>query len=126
MLRSRVVGTLGWTRYCFGKPDTNKRDLNAYVAHCPQSLNAMTLNRAFMKVFYEIALNPAYVGNFHLLGQIHDSILFEYRTGYEHVVNEVKEFMEIPIDIVGYDGVQRRFTVPAAAKYGGERWSDLG
>jgi len=29
-----------WTRYCFGKPDKNKSDLNAYVAHCPQSLNA--------------------------------------------------------------------------------------
>jgi hypothetical protein len=29
-----------WTRYCFGKPDSNKLDLNSLVAHCPQSLNS--------------------------------------------------------------------------------------
>ena len=62
-----------WTRYCFGKPDQSKSDLNSYVAHCPQSLNARTLNEAFMRVFYEIAIpNPT---TFRLHAQIHDSIL---------------------------------------------------
>lgn len=117
----------GWVRYCFGKPDKNKRDLNAYVAHCPQSLNAMTLNTAFMRVFYEIALpNPT---TFHLLAQIHDSILFEFAEGYEHHAEQVRKCMEIPVEVVGYDGVTREFTVPAAIKAGADgkgslRWSD--
>lgn len=104
----------GWTRYCFGKPDKNKRDLNAYVAHVPQSLNAMTLNKAWMCIFYDLAFRE----DFKLLAQVHDSILFQVKVGSEHLIEEVKKRMEIPVTIVGYDGVTRTFTVPAAAKAG--------
>lgn len=106
----------GWSRYCFSDPAASKRALNAYVAHPPQSLNAMTLNKAFMKVFYEIALPEA--KDFKLLAQIHDSILFQVRIGREDLIQKVKEAMEIPVLIEGYDGKTRRFTVPAAAKAG--------
>lgn len=114
----------GWTRYCFGSPDKNKRDLNAYVAHVPQSLNAMTLNAAFMQVFYDLAFKPEYK----LLCQIHDSILFQVKIGHEYLIEETKKRMEIPVEIVAYDGVTRTFTVPAAAKAGKDgngatRWS---
>ena len=131
MLASRAVhdcdyqaSKRGWTRYCFGSPDKNKRDLNAYVAHVPQSLNAMTLNKAFMLVFYDLAFKP----EFKLLAQIHDSILFQTKIGHEYLIDEVKKRMEIPVTIQGYDGVTRTFTVPAAAKAGkdgngAERWS---
>jgi DNA polymerase I-like protein with 3'-5' exonuclease and polymerase domains len=112
----------GWTRYCFGRPDLNKSDLNAYVAHPPQSLNAMTLNKAFMIVFYKIALPN--VGNFKLCAQIHDSILFQVRKGHEHLAQQVKEAMEIPVTVVGYDMKERTFTVPAALKGGADRWSE--
>ena len=117
----------GWTRYCFGDPAKNKRDLNAYVAHVPQSLNAMTLNKAFMTVFYEVALPN--VGKFKLLAQIHDSILGQVAEGSEHLIEEVKKRMEIPVTIKAYDGVTRTFVVPAAAKAGKDglgslRWSD--
>lgn len=132
MLQSRAVhdapyqaSTKGWTRYCFGSPDKNKRDLNAYVAHVPQSLNAMTLNKAFMLVFYDLAFKP----EFKLLAQIHDSILFQTKIGHEYLIEEVKKRMEIPVTIQGYDGVTRTFTVPAAAKAGKDgngaaRWSE--
>lgn len=132
MLRSRAVhdcnyqaSKSGWTRYCFGSPDKNKRDLNAYVAHVPQSLNAMTLNKAFMLVFYDLAFKP----EFKLLAQIHDSILFQTKIGHEYLIEEVKKRMEIPVTIQGYDGVTRTFTVPAAAKAGKDgngaaRWSE--
>lgn len=115
----------GWTRFCFGKPDKNKSDLNAYVAHVPQSLNAMTLNKAFMQVFYELAFRD----DFKLLCQIHDSILFQTKIGSEHLIQRVKELMEIPVTIEGYDGITRTFTVPAAAKAGKDgngalRWSE--
>lgn len=105
-----------WTRYCFGNPDKNKSDLNSYVAHCPQSLNARTLNEAFMKVFYEVALPNS--GNFRLHAQIHDSILFSYRAGFEHLAEEVRSCMEIPVTVRDVSGTVRTFTVPAAAKLG--------
>lgn len=108
----------GLVRYCFSDPSKSKSALNAYVAHPPQSLNAMTLNRAYMKVFYEIAIpNP---NDFKLIAQIHDSILFQFRIGCEHLIQRVKDCMEIPVTITGYDGKCRTFTVPAAAKAGSD------
>jgi DNA polymerase I-like protein with 3'-5' exonuclease and polymerase domains len=116
-----------WTRYCFGQPDKNKLHLNSYVAHCPQSLNARTLNEAFMKVFYEIALPHA--GEFCLHAQIHDSILCSFKEGRHDLVQRVKELMEIPVSVRGVDGKTRTFTVPAAIKAGSDGcgslyWSD--
>lgn len=108
----------GLVRYTFGNPEKNKSDLNAYVAHPPQSLNAMTLNRAYMKVFYEIAIHPEHQKNFKLLSQIHDSILFQFRAGHSYLSHMVKQCMEIPVTVKGYDGTIRNFTVPAALKAG--------
>lgn len=116
----------GWTRRCFGHPDKNKTHKNAYIAHEPQSLNAMTLNKAYMRVFYEIAIHPVHSKNFKLIGQIHDSCLFQYRVGHEYLANIVSSMMEIPVTVKGYDGKVRTFTVPAANKCGGIHWSDLG
>ena len=76
----------------------------------------MVLNKAFMKVFYEIAIHPEHRHNFRLFAQIHDSILFNYRIGYEHLAYKVKELMEIPVVIKDIKGIQRTFTVPAAVK----------
>lgn len=105
-----------WSRYCFGNPDKNKSDLNSYVAHCPQSLNARTLNEAFLNVFYEIALkNPT---TFRLHAQIHDSILFSYSKEATHLPERVRELMEIPVTVRDVSGTYRNFTVPAALKIG--------
>lgn len=111
-------------RYCFGDPVKNKRDLNSYVAHAPQSLNAQTLNRAFVKVFYKLAFRD----DFKLLCQIHDSLLFQIKIGSEHLIQEVLNEMDIPVTIRGYDNITRTFTVPADAKAGPDskgalRWS---
>jgi hypothetical protein len=105
-----------WTRYCFGKPDSSKPDLNALVAHCPQSLNARTLNEAWMRVFYEVALpNPE---TFRLHAQIHDSILFSYAAGRGELAESVRECMQIPVTVRDISGTYRTFTVPAALKIG--------
>jgi DNA polymerase I-like protein with 3'-5' exonuclease and polymerase domains len=105
-----------WTRYCFGDPRKNKQHLNSYVAHCPQSLNARTLNEAFMEVFYEIALpNPL---DYRLHAQIHDSILFSYRPGREDLADQTRKCMEIPVTVRDVSGISRTFTVPAALKLG--------
>lgn len=105
-----------WTRRCFGDPENNKPDLNAYAAHPPQSLNARTLNEAFLQVFYEIALpNP---DTFRLHAQIHDSILFSYKAGREKHIESVRHLMEIPVTVRCVHGTFRTFTVPAAVKAG--------
>lgn len=122
-LHHKFTGATGWTRYCFSDPSKSKQALNAYVAHNPQSLNAMVLNKAFLRVFTEIALK--HPKDFKLLAQVHDSILFQYRIGHEHLAWKVKELMEIPVDIVDVKGYSHTFTVPAALKYGGKSWADL-
>ena len=134
MLTSKAVHhsdfqVAGWTRYCFANPEADKRALNSYIAHSPQSLNAMTLNKAYMKVFYEIALHPDHSRNFRLLAQIHDSILFQFRKGHTYLAEQVKSYMQIPVSVKGYDGQTRTFTVPAAIKAGKDgngayRWSE--
>jgi DNA polymerase I-like protein with 3'-5' exonuclease and polymerase domains len=125
-----VLNEPTWTRFCFGRPDKNKSDLNSYIAHPPQSLNARTLNKAFLKIFFEIAINPEHSKNFKLIAQIHDSILFQYRKGHEYLCDMVKERMEIPVTIKGYDGKVRTFIVPASVKLGDESkkatyWSEI-
>lgn len=105
-----------WTRYCFGKPDSSKPDLNALVAHAPQSLNARTLNEAWMRVFYDVALR--YPETFRLHAQIHDSILFSYAKGHEVHAQRVRDCMEIPVTVRDISGTYRTFTVPAALKIG--------
>lgn len=108
----------GLTRYCFSDPSSNKRAKNSYVAHVSQSMNAMTLNKAYMLVFYTIALNPQYAQHFKLCAQIHDSILFQFREGHEYLCELVRDCMEIPVRVLSYDGKVRSFTVPAAIKAG--------
>ena len=113
-----LIGATGWTRYCFGDPTKNKRDLNSYVAHAPQSLNAMVLNKAFKRIFEEIAMHTKHQRNFRLCAQIHDSVLFQFRTGHEYLAELVQSFMEISVTVRGYDGKTRTFVVPAALKLG--------
>ena len=122
-VNNTLTGATGWTRYCFSDPTKSKQALNGYIAHCPQSLNAMTLNKAWMKVFYEVQMK--HPRDFKLLAQIHDSILFQYRIGHEHLATKVKELMEIPVTIKDITGIERTFTVPAALKMGGKYWSEL-
>jgi hypothetical protein len=107
-----------WTRYCFGSPEKNKSHLNSYISHPPQSLNAQTLNKSYLYVFHDIAIHPEHSHNFKLLAQIHDSILFQYRIGHDYLCDMVKERMEIPITLKGYDKEVRTFVVPAGIKSG--------
>ena len=78
----------------------------------------MVLNKAFLRVFYDIAMHPEHSKHFRLVGQIHDSIPFFYRHGHEYLCDMVKERMEIPVRIKDIKGVEREFTVPAALKVG--------
>lgn len=114
----KMVGATGFTRYCFGDPRAKKPDLNSYVAHKTQSLNAMNLNPAFLAVFQQLGFNP----NFKLLAQIHDSILFQVRKGHEHLATRVQELMTFPVKITDCKGVTREMIVPVDLKKLGSNW----
>lgn len=121
--KQMLVGATGWTRYCFGNPSTSKLDLNAYVAHAPQSGNAMDLNTAWLRIFYEVYLrNPT---DFKLCAQIHDSILFQYRIGREDLVWAVYKCMDNPHPVTDIRGKVRVLRVPAAMKAGPGTWNKL-
>lgn len=112
-----------WTRYCFSDPTKSKMALNAYVAHSPQGLNAITLNKAFITTYNEISLVEK--KDFMMFAQIHDSIFGQVREGRHDLVEKVVEIMQVPVRVKGADGIVRVFTVPSAAKSGGKRWSEL-
>jgi len=118
-----LTGPTGWTRYCFGHPSKSKRDLNAYVAHPPQSLNAMTLNTAWWNVFTTVALEE--VADFKLCAQIHDSILFQYRQGREDLISRVHDCMVFPTEVIDCSGISRTLRVPVAMKAGSDVWSEI-
>ena len=118
-----LVGATGWTRYCFGHPNSNKLDLNSYVAHGPQSLNAMIMNQAWIKVYNNVwRKNPK---DFRLLAQIHDSIFFQYRIGREDLAYQVKKEMEIPIKVSDIFRIERTLVVPIALKGNSDCWATL-
>ena len=120
MTTKKLVGATGWTRYCFGNPTTNKLHLNAYVAHCPQSLNAMMLNKAVLRMFKEVWLKHPQQLRF--VAQIHDSILFQYRKDSEYLVKKVADCMHIPIDVTDISQVTRTLVVPTDIKLGLTSW----
>ena len=118
-----LVGPTGWTRYCFGNPSSNKRDLNRYVAHPPQSLNAQCLNAAYLRVLNNVWYPNR--ENFKLGPQIHDSILFQYRIGHEHLAFMVRDAMEFSIPVKDTFGITRNLSIPIDLKGGSNRWSEL-
>jgi len=105
-----------WTRKCFGSPERNKLDLNSYCAHGPQSLNARTLNEAYLDIFINVALPNAVDMRFN--AQIHDSILFQYREGRDDIPLEIQKRMQIAVTVRDIDGKYDTFTVPADLKLG--------
>lgn len=118
-----LVGPTGWTRKCFGNPKTNKHWLNAYVAHPPQSLAAMQLNIAYLRVFLRVALLER--EDFKLGPQIHDSILFQYREGREDLAWAVADCMKVPLEVVDTFGKKRILQVPTDVKGDARRWSEV-
>lgn len=117
MLVSRNITGYKWTRYCFGRPDLNKSDKNAYVAQIAQSYNGKKLNIAFLRVFNNI-WRPFHK-DFKLHAQIHDSIFFSYRLGTEDkIVPLMYECMAVETTVLAYTGKTYTYTVPAAAKMG--------
>lgn len=116
----RLVGATGWTRRTFLKPERSKLDLNAAVAHPPQSLSVTIVNRAFYKAFYWQLFGEGR-GKLRLKAQIHDEIFFAHHPAHgEEVANKIGEFMAEPVVVNG-----RTMLIPNEPKWGASRWSEL-
>ena len=83
----------------------------------------MTLNKAWKRVFREIALVEKQ--DFRLNAQIHDSILFSYRIGRIDLARKVRHLMEIPIQVTDRAGIVRTLLVPSALKGEHRVWAHL-
>lgn len=120
---SMLLSPTGWTRYCFGDPSKNKRDMNRYAAHPSQNLNAETLNKAYIGIFKNVWMK--YPQHFKLHAQIHDSVLFSYRIGHEYLIELVYREMYMRLPVRDITGIERGLVVPVGIKSGGKRWSEL-
>lgn len=116
----RLVGATGWTRRTFLRPDRNKLALNSCIAHPPQSLSVMLVNRAMLAV-WKLQIGEL-AGLIRLKAQVHDSLFFQYKEGREDVVHRVSAVMreQCTVQVHG-----KTMTVPNAPKCGGVRWNDL-
>lgn len=117
-----LTNPYGWTRRCFGSPATNKPDLNAYIAHVPQSTNAHGLNKAALRVLY-YAIDNA--DSFRFCIQIHDSIVFQYKRTHPQHAAMVPKLMEEPIEVTDISGVTRTMLVPADCNHGETSWGAI-
>lgn len=86
----------GWTKKCFGDPINNKLDANACVAHGPQHLSVMLLNKGLRAIF-DTLVGP----NLRLHAQIHDSVVFSVRVGYEYLTEEMDRLLRPEIQHKG-------------------------
>lgn len=115
----KLISDTGWTRHCFGNPETSKPALNKYIAHVTQNLNAMILNKAWLKVYRKYGFTP----NLKLNAQIHDSILGQVRIGYEYILEDVRNLMTFPVPVTDCAGITRDLIVPVDVKILGRTWA---
>ena len=116
-----LVGATGWTRVCHGKPSREKSDkkhLNEYVAHPPQSLSVMMIDDALFDFWIEYQINRNRV---RLKAQVHDEIVFQSRPeNVEADLAAVSEYLRRPVEVNG-----KTLIIPNDGGAYGYRLSDL-
>lgn len=118
-MTGKLVGATGWTRRTFLRPRKDKHDLNSAVAHPPQSLSVMKVNRAFFAAFKRQLETKSQ--QFRLKAQVHDEIVFQYKPEYGEVTAVfIKTAMEEPTKVNG-----RILVIPSEPKLGGKSWAEL-
>lgn len=117
----RLVGATGWTRRTFLRADRSKLQLNSLVAHHPQSLSVMLVNRGMLRVWKRQISDLS--GIIRIKAQIHDSLPFQYRAEHEaYAVAEVSREMR---EACTQEVHGKTFTIPNDPKYGAVYWSEL-
>lgn len=112
----KLVSPLGWARYCFDHPRENKPALNAYIAHPSQNLSVADVNESLLRMYNEPRLQD--FNEFRISGQVHDSIPFQIRIGYEEkYLPVVRELFQKPITVHG-----RQMLIPVDISKGKKSW----
>ena len=119
-----LVSPLGWTRKFFGKPADSKQHLNAAVAHGPQNLSVGIINKCFVRIWKDTVYGDLR-GRARLKAQIHDSILFQYRSTAHEVPGIIRDRMRMEVAVTDCVGVSRRMSIPPDMSAGKVRWSEL-
>lgn len=119
----RLVSPLGWTRVFHGDPSKNKPALNAAVAHEPQNLSVAIVNREWYDIWHATVYG-SFKGKVRIIGQIHDSLLFQYRGGKE-TVEAVAGMMNTSVEVTDIKGITRTMLIPSDISCGATRWSEL-
>lgn len=113
----KLVSVLGYTRYFFGNIAEDHGVLRGAVAHAPQNLSVIILNKGFWNC-YKICL--ASKGEYRLKAQIHDSIPGQVlTTRLDYYKPLIMEAMRHPIVIHG-----DTMTIPVEFK-SGPAWNAL-
>lgn len=113
---AKLVSPLGWTRYFFGDILKNHAMLRGAVAHGPQNLSVMILNKGLWKIWNYQKKNPI---TFRLKAQIHDSILFQYKKTMPQIRREIQDLLYTPVVIHN-----RTLVIPTDCKYGND-WGNM-
>jgi len=93
----KLTSQMGWTRVFFGDPASDNT-LRAAVAHAPQNLSVGIINKAFIKLFWELQVPSN--GEFMLIFQVHDSIGYQIlKSVGEDKIQEYKSRVEAIMDI---------------------------
>ena len=110
-----------WKRLCFGKPTRqNKRDLNLYVAHMPQSLSAQMLDKAWFNFWYKWQIKENCV---RCKAPVHDEIQFQIKVGHprkEEIGLSLSAYMSEPVTVRG-----RTLSIPADVPIYGRTLADV-
>jgi hypothetical protein len=110
----------GWVRRTFLQPAKSKMDLNALVAHKPQSWSVRIINRSFFDAWhrYQIVENKC-----RMKAQIHDEIFYMTKPKDTAYVTEgISKLMARP-NAIGDTG--KTMIIPNDPKTGAYRWSEL-
>ena len=105
--KQELVTPLGRKRHFFGRPNDDAT-LREAIAFVPQSTTADRMNLGLWRMWKRLGAS-----RIQLLGQVHDSVIFEFREGDEGVVAEALELTKVPLTYAG-----RTMTVGAEAKVG--------
>lgn len=118
--KGKLVSVMGWTRIFFGDPQSDTT-LRAAVAHAPQNLSVAIINKAFIRLFWQLQVPSN--GEFLLLFQVHDSIGYQIKRDCdtEYYKQRVEEIMDIPVEFNTYPGHPLR--IPTDGNLG-ECWDE--
>jgi DNA polymerase I-like protein with 3'-5' exonuclease and polymerase domains len=118
-LTGSVATPDGWTRRVFGDPVKNAEVRRGIISHMPQHLSVSTLNKAIVRVYYDLQLPSA--GAFRFKLQNHDSILFQAREEvFDHYMEAVIDIMDEPIKVAS----GKVMRIPVDAKFG-KNWKEM-